>query len=45
MLSAILIWSLARLWGSLALFIYVLINEDVLGGDFLFLYMNIPGFL
>lgn len=45
MLSAILIWSVARFWGSLALFIYVLINENVLGGDFLFISMNMPGFL
>lgn len=45
MLSTILISSLARFWGSLALFIYVRINEDVLGGDFLFLSMNVPTFL
>lgn len=34
MLSPILIWSLARIWGSLAHFIYVFVYEDVLGGDF-----------
>lgn len=45
MLSAVLIWSLARFWGSLALFIYVLINDYVLGGDFLLISMSMPGFL
>lgn len=45
MLSTILNWSLARFWSSLALFIYVLINEDVLGGVFSFLFMVVPGFL
>lgn len=34
MLSTILNWSLARFWSSLVLFIYVLINENVLGGVF-----------
>lgn len=41
-LSTMLRWSLARFWSSLALFIYVLINEDVLGGVFhSFLWMHL----